>query len=451
MTFGEFVVFCRRCCAAVMTLNVRNHENELRSVFQQVTQADVGRKWAILEYEGNSNILRVGEQGDGGLEEFSQSFEGGKLQYGIFAIKVQGITYPKVVLIHWQGEGVPVQRLSATASHATEIQSFFKTVHVSIHARNEYDVESKAIMEAVMKSCGSAALASNGQDQGFVQPEAVGSVYRPVKPHKDINVSEREQFWKQQDEEEKRRLAEEQKRQQDETRRMAQERENMVSEFQRCAAVSAPEKITTYRTQRPVGADSKSLVSGRAQMFSNLAKEQEASMIQPKKSINTGKPRHWEIKKESPAPLPSSSVSGVREEPAPVTPVSEPPPPPPVQVPEPVAAAPPAASPPPPPPAPVEPAKTHEVVSPAGNSYSLPPEDPVSEPPAATPVCYYPSQVDGTRAIALWDYQAEEDNEISFEPDEVITEIEMIDEGWWRGRGPNGNYGLFPANYVKLL
>lgn len=33
--------------------------------------------------------------------------------------------------------------------------------------------------------------------------------------------------------------------------------------------------------------------------------------------------------------------------------------------------------------------------------------------------------------MALWDYQAEDDDEISFDPGELITDIEMIDEVWF--------------------
>ncbi|KAI8120801.1 Src substrate cortactin [Lucilia cuprina] len=53
-------------------------------------------------------------------------------------------------------------------------------------------------------------------------------------------------------------------------------------------------------------------------------------------------------------------------------------------------------------------------------------------------------------AIALYDYQANDDDEISFDPDDIITHIEMIDEGWWRGLCKN-RYGLFPANYVQVI
>ncbi|KAK2870851.1 hypothetical protein QQF64_001927 [Cirrhinus molitorella] len=54
-------------------------------------------------------------------------------------------------------------------------------------------------------------------------------------------------------------------------------------------------------------------------------------------------------------------------------------------------------------------------------------------------------------ARALYDYQASDDTEITFDPDDIITGIEMIDEGWWRGYAPDGHYGMFPANYVELL
>uniref|UniRef100_A0A1I7XT71 SH3 domain-containing protein n=1 Tax=Heterorhabditis bacteriophora TaxID=37862 RepID=A0A1I7XT71_HETBA len=57
--------------------------------------------------------------------------------------------------------------------------------------------------------------------------------------------------------------------------------------------------------------------------------------------------------------------------------------------------------------------------------------------------------ISGLTAFAVFDYQKQDDDEISFEPDDIITNIEQIDAGWWRGYC-NGQYGLFPANYVEL-
>ncbi|KAG7231633.1 hypothetical protein INR49_010971 [Caranx melampygus] len=55
-------------------------------------------------------------------------------------------------------------------------------------------------------------------------------------------------------------------------------------------------------------------------------------------------------------------------------------------------------------------------------------------------------------AKALYDYQAADDTEITFDPDDVITGIEMVDEGWWRGYGPDGHYGMFlPITWSFLM
>lgn len=57
----------------------------------------------------------------------------------------------------------------------------------------------------------------------------------------------------------------------------------------------------------------------------------------------------------------------------------------------------------------------------------------------------------GLCARALYDYQAADDTEITFDPGEIITNVDQIDEGWWQGVGPDGNFGLFPANYVECI
>ncbi|CAG2165846.1 unnamed protein product [Oppiella nova] len=60
-----------------------------------------------------------------------------------------------------------------------------------------------------------------------------------------------------------------------------------------------------------------------------------------------------------------------------------------------------------------------------------------------------PAPTRALTAIALYDYESAAVDEISFDAREVITDIEMIDEGWWRGRCRD-KVGLFPANYVQL-
>ncbi|XP_072288757.1 uncharacterized protein [Eucyclogobius newberryi] len=52
---------------------------------------------------------------------------------------------------------------------------------------------------------------------------------------------------------------------------------------------------------------------------------------------------------------------------------------------------------------------------------------------------------------ALYDYQAEDESELSFELGDIIRDVEAVDKGWWRGWSQDGRQGLFPANYVETI
>jgi len=55
----------------------------------------------------------------------------------------------------------------------------------------------------------------------------------------------------------------------------------------------------------------------------------------------------------------------------------------------------------------------------------------------------------GHKAVAIYDYEAAEENELSFPEGAIIENIEFPDDDWWAGHY-KGKEGLFPANYVEL-
>lgn len=57
----------------------------------------------------------------------------------------------------------------------------------------------------------------------------------------------------------------------------------------------------------------------------------------------------------------------------------------------------------------------------------------------------------GNEAVAQYDYEKDEENEISMREGERITNIEMVDDDWWMGENSRGERGLFPSNYVELV
>ncbi|NWZ87241.1 ITSN1 protein, partial [Poecile atricapillus] len=82
------------------------------------------------------------------------------------------------------------------------------------------------------------------------------------------------------------------------------------------------------------------------------------------------------------------------------------------------------------------PANYVKLLSP-GTSKSTPTELPR---PAAASVC---------QVIGMYDYSAQNDDELAFNKGQIITVLNREDPDWWKGE-VNGHVGLFPSNYVKL-
>jgi hypothetical protein len=49
---------------------------------------------------------------------------------------------------------------------------------------------------------------------------------------------------------------------------------------------------------------------------------------------------------------------------------------------------------------------------------------------------------------ALYDHEAEEEDELNFKAGDAVEVVEKLEGGWWRG-SCRGKEGLFPSNYVQ--
>ncbi|XP_044140388.1 intersectin-1 isoform X3 [Bufo gargarizans] len=83
------------------------------------------------------------------------------------------------------------------------------------------------------------------------------------------------------------------------------------------------------------------------------------------------------------------------------------------------------------------PANYVKLLSP-GTNKSTPTEPP--KPAVLPPTC---------QVIGMYDYIAQNDDELAFSKGQVINVLNKEDPDWWKGE-LNGHMGLFPSNYVKL-
>uniref|UniRef100_A0A158Q7I7 SH3 domain-containing protein n=1 Tax=Elaeophora elaphi TaxID=1147741 RepID=A0A158Q7I7_9BILA len=408
-------------------LNVLAHQKDILSAYDIVLKSPSCDHWVILEYESNSNVIKVADTGDGGMEELSRSFAAGKLQYGIGAVKWGASTSAKIVLIQWQGEGVPSSRLLITANHGAELKRFLRGVHVILIARSEEDVDMESILRIVNRLPGvSDAVPTSTEFSEFTHPQTVGTTYHPVKPKNEIDTNSRENFWKEVKAQENDRIAGERKREKEKNEIALRER-NELSE--RIHAQLCSEE-GTKKAGEP---------SSATRIFDGKDKTGANNFVQVKEAVFEKVSSNRSIQHEI---LPVATERTTKKQVSGCISTSE---------------------------GSIDVIQKTTVASRSQDKRNqqearlnstvihqtnriFTEEDTLKKAESeVTPIIDNAKPSHGLRVIALWDYQAADETEISFNPDDVITEVDQIDEGWWRGRAPNGNYGLFPANYVSLL
>ncbi|XP_055775733.1 drebrin-like b isoform X4 [Salvelinus fontinalis] len=455
-----------------MAVNLSKNGIALTNAYKEVVDEKCNTNWALYTYEGNTNDIRLAEKGDGGLEELVEELSSGKIMYAFCRVQDPNSGLCKYVLINWTGEGVKDARKGLCANHVSSMANFLKGAHVTINARAEEDVEPEAIMQKVGKASGanySFHKESNKfQDAGPQGP--VGSVYQKTNAMSEIKRTNKDNFWAQTEKDEEKRRQEERCKADEERQKLEKDRkdreakEATLREKRDKERASMIDQQKKYQQQQEAESreDEKQQWEEQEKDFQatqkkgmkrgeSVEKANEAASLISQRSMN---PREMFKQREkgmdtpadaahapaSPQPEPSvdelvvdeSSQSECLDE-QDATPIQD-------AVPEEqwqdeVKA-------------PAPPTQHNHPTEPAQNDlYEEPPQ--VEENTFEVPAGEKTDQ--GVCARALYDYQAADDTEISFDPDDIITGIEMIDEGWWRGYSPDGHFGMFPANYVEVI
>ncbi|KAL7827323.1 hypothetical protein SRHO_G00330410 [Serrasalmus rhombeus] len=468
-----------------MAVNLSKNGPALTAAYKEVVDEKSDTNWALFTYEGNTNDIRLADKGDGGLEELVEELNSGKVMYAFCRVQDPNSGLPKYVLINWTGEGVKDARKGICANHVSSMANFLKGAHVTINARAEEDVEPESIMQKVAKASGANYSfhkeTNRFRDAGPQGP--VGSVYQKTNAMSEIKRTNKDTFWAQAEKDEEKRRQEEKKKAEEDRQQLEREIKERDAKEAALREKKAKERAAQIdeqkRYQQQLDTDSKSQQkqqweeepAAQPKSFKraqSMEKANEAASLISQRSVNPREMFQQREKGISPSSTdtPSSPQPGRLKSPFLSKQPCEPEPSrSPVRQISPVPAAEPKVEEPPASeyeePETAEDAEYEDVVSAQYNSHVeqqshceavTEPDNIYEEPPQAEQPNMYEDAGDrGTCARALYDYQAADDTEISFDPDDIITGIEMIDEGWWRGYGPDGHFGMFPANYVELM
>lgn len=498
-----------------MAVNLAKYQDTIAKAWKEVTENKDKPNWALYGYEGNTNVIKVQSTGSDGFQKLVEEFNCSQIQYAFCRVIVKELELNRLVLINWQGESAPLSRKGLCASHVGDIASYFKGSTQTITIRNDDDATVEYLIEQI-KKVGPNRVSVKTNNRLMDNNNTITPTPRAAE-HKsplDQIAKDRASFWKQQEEEERQRIADEKKRaaekqaeyererkiqEQSEAKKMAEKAKERELLAEACRASerkvrtidhhssiasssSAPngddddrvgsrsELIRLERNQETQALIRKGSTKDRLALFEKASQSEKpapkVTAQQPRnaarvfktnekvhisKGLEESKPRNKEP--VSPKPVILNRVEPIKEKGAGESNHEK--------------------------------VKTNgladhrnelEARAPATESNTAAKhsdeadncspkiqdelkdlrkkaEELLSSPPFN---CMdQEKEREKPIAITVYDYQAADTTEISFDPNDLIGFIDKVDEGWWHGVLLNGRNrcksGLFPSNYVQEL
>ncbi|KAI0461142.1 hypothetical protein LJB42_001157 [Komagataella kurtzmanii] len=463
-------------------LDVAAHSKKIQEYYDKVVLSKDNVTYAVFTSE--KATLVPSTLGDGDITDFLQEFEEGKVQYGLAKVNPPGSDVYKLVLLGWCPDTAPFKSRSSFGANFGEVAKIMRGYHVQITARDSDDLDVKDILKTVSDAAGARysiqytsgkSSSPKPKPQSFRKPEEASSVVKPkiaplipkkapFVPSKKTPSSstndEDEDDWDGEKEVEVRDFTEKplekpvssykphpkvdldaiRKEGNIEAPLLVKEPISVVKTKSAPFKPAPPVKTPVFSTKAPIisGLPKKSdnVIGGLSRNFGAENGKTPAQLWAEKK----GKFKKADSPEEDViAQLKSSSLEDERDGAPKKEEESEP-----------------------------EPEFEHEQEEqesepepeaeqePEPESEPAPELEPEQEPePESEPELEQEPEVESTKtpsitqATALYDYTAEEDNEISITEGELIVEIEKVDEEWWIGVNSKGEKGLFVASYVK--
>lgn len=478
-------------------INLSSNGKEIQKAYEKVVRDDPEFTWVIYGPD-SSKAYTVSETGTD-FDEFLASFDESQIQFGLARITPPGSDVKKNLLVGWCPDSAPLKPRSSFAQNFAEVSKLLKGYHVQITARDSDDLDRDELLSRLSAAAGArysiqATRSNTTQSTSSFKPTPVAKptpVSKPkpvaapkplepqvIKPKPFVKASkpvEEEDEWNEPELEERDftkkpltpnvsaykpigkvnlqevikaenakidpRLEIEELRKKDRLQK-DQELDAFLKTKPADFTAKAPTPASTFgsKSDKLVGGISKSFgaENGKtpAQLWAEKKLKQQGGSA-PAVEVSTTEAEGIDDEHEESVSnlkskfeqLHTEEVEEEEEEKHQVPRKAFPPPSARQQVQEP------------------EPEEEEEASEP--EQVPEPEEEEEEEEEVPEPEEEEETEKQYT-AIAEYDYDASEGNELSFKEGDKITILDFIDDDWWLGETESGDKGLFPSNYVTL-
>jgi len=443
-----------------MSVRIDSSDPAIQQAINDIKVPNGTTRWICFDYVAKTyNKLKVVDTGTGGLDEMLEYLNDGKILYFFIWFDINKTR--KFAYISWCGEGVTGMKKGLFNNHAQDVGFLFKSFHAQINARSEKDVKEQLIVDRLTKATG-ASYDSGAKIQGSSTKLVPASVAQGREQATKSNAKVRT-FEKTQGTDQSTENKPSSSTITYETRQVDQSTESKPASSSLRYEQS---KLDQSTESKPAPSTLPGTRPNPSNPNTTTPSSLKARFEQPQQSAPPSRPIPGKLGAKNTVPPPKNEpVLPPKNEPV-LPPKVQPPPP---KIPEPVFV-------PEPEPTFEEPAQEsyeepvqQSYEEPVQESYEEPVQESYEEPVQESyeePVqesyeepaqesyeggdYSQPAASGGVSAKALYDYDAENPDDLSFKEGDIIMVLDQSDpSGWWEGE-IGGKTGFFPSNFVEL-
>ncbi|KAM9984535.1 hypothetical protein ACTFIY_008973 [Dictyostelium cf. discoideum] len=183
---------------------------DITKYIKLVQDGNPANRWIVFSYVPKSNNkIKFCDSGSGDLKELREELDDSSIRFAYIRFVINNM--PKFVYIPWCGDGVNGPIKGAFSGHAIEFSKSFKPIHHQVNARSEEDIDEKAITAALNKATGASYDSGSkvqGATKGTFIPQSVSqgreaatksnAEVKNVINKNDYNkIQESAEYWKQ--------------------------------------------------------------------------------------------------------------------------------------------------------------------------------------------------------------------------------------------------------------